>query len=170
MNRAGLAALVLILAVGWFGTSPALATKSSFVDFGPSGATYYTSVRFQQGRVQLDEDFNEEPCVLEISAAVDPSLRDYVRFPDFPNIPLGFLIHTGERENTIFRFIADRCFLKAVSNPEGFPIEIIIPTNDERKATTLFTSTFTVVPLPNAAILLGPALLGLVIWKRFKQG
>jgi hypothetical protein len=170
MSRTGLAALVLILAVGWLGSSAALASKSSFVDFGPSGATYYTSVRFQQGRVQLDEDFNESACILEISAAVDPSLQDYVQFPAFPNIPLGFLSNTGERENTIFRFMADRCFLEAVSNPEGFPIEIIIPPNTEHKPTTLFTSTFTVVPLPNAVVLLGPALLGLVIWKRFGQG
>jgi hypothetical protein len=161
-----LTALILGLALSCFGTSPALANKVSIVDFGFEGATYYTSVRFQQGRVQLDEDTNES-FELDISARVDTSLLDYVRFPDFPDIPLGCLIHTGEREDTIFRFFTtDPHFRAAVSNPDGFSIEIVIPPNDDSKATTLYTSTFTVVPLPGSLALLGSSLLGLVGLKK----
>ncbi len=162
MHRKGLAALIITLVVGWFGSCPALANKSSFVDFG-EGATHYTSVRFQQGRVQLDEDFNES-FELTISARVDAALLDSVIFPDFPDIRLGCLIHTGEREDTTFRFFtADPHFRAAVSIPDTFPIEIIIPSpNDDKKATTLYTSTFTAVPLPGSLVLLGSGLLGLV--------
>jgi hypothetical protein len=167
MNRTGLAALALTLAVGWFGSSPAQANKSSFVDF--KGATYYTVVRFQQGRVQLDEDFNES-FTLEISAMVDEALIDYVQFPDFPDIPLGILNHSGEQESTIFRFFTDDPhFRVAVSNPEGFPIEIIIPPHDDDKATILYFSTFTAVPMPGTLALLGSGLVGLLGLRKFYQ-
>jgi hypothetical protein len=167
MNRKRLTALIFALALNWFGSSPALANKVSIVDF--DGATYYTSVRFQQGRVQLDEDFYES-FELNISARVDTSLLNYIHFPDFPDIPLGCLAHTGEREDTIFRFFTtDPHFRAAVSNPDGFPIEIIIPPNDG-KGTTLYTSTFTAVPLPGGLSLLGAGLIG--VWgmrQKFKK-
>ncbi len=58
MKEIGLIGLTLFVLYGLFNSAPVLAAKSDFQTFDPAVA-HYTGVIVQQGRVQLDADFNK---------------------------------------------------------------------------------------------------------------
>jgi hypothetical protein len=158
MKKIGLFVLTLLVLCSLLNSAPVLAAKSDFQTFDPLEA-HYTGVILQQGRVQLDEDFNEE-VELELYA-LDLGLADEVYAKKITDDPckwvfLGHLINSGEWGKNIFHL--DRELYPAVQ--EG--LRLLIDINaDSLTPTYLEYSKLAVVPAPGTFLLLATGLLGL---------
>jgi hypothetical protein len=149
----------IFLAGLWFYSTsgPALAAKSDLVTFDPLEA-HYTAVILQQGRVQLDQDFNED-VQLEIKAR-DLGLADeiFAKLTDDPCqwLFLGKLNNSGLWEKNIFHLPLE--LYPAVQGG----LRLLIDINaDSATPTYLEYSKLSVAPVPGTLLLLATGLVGL---------
>jgi hypothetical protein len=156
MKKLGWFRLTLLMVLLVFTSAPVLAAKFDFQTFD-STVAHFTGVIVQQGRVQLDEDFNES-VELEISAK-DLGLADEIFAQKITADPckwifLGTLNNSGEWEKNIFHL--PRELYPAVQ--AGLRLLIDVKA-DDATPTYLGYSKLAVVPAPGTLLLLATGLL-----------
>lgn len=163
MRKIGLGGLTFLVLAGLLAGAPAQAAKFDVQFFDPA-APRYTEVIIQQGRVQLDEDYDEE-VILEIFAKdlgqADLVLARKVAPENALWVLLGSLNDSGEWEKNMFHL--GRELYPAVA--EGLRLLILIK-GDEATPTYLAYSRVSVVPNPGTLLLLSSGL-GFLAWRRF---